>query len=108
MIKMIIKMDDDKIRSHNDYTPDRVYSALDRIFFKKGMERTDTDRGIEYIGPGKAADFAHFGNIILGLKEKPWFMDNASTWLFCNSDDSDNPEDFSEEDLLLHYGRVAS
>ena len=35
-----------------------------------------------------------------------WFMDNANTWLYCNSDDSDNPKDFNEEDLLIHYGKV--
>lgn len=107
MIKMIIKMDDDRIRSHAEYTLDKVYSALDRIFSQKGMKRTDTERGIEYKGLGSNSDFAHFGNIILGLKEKSWFMDNAATWLFCNSDDMDDPEDFSEEDLLMHYGKKA-
>lgn len=34
-------------------------------------------------------------------------MDNANTWLYCNSDDSDDPNDFNEEDLLAHYGKKA-
>ncbi len=44
---------------------------------------------------------------MLGLKEQNWFMDNAVTWLYCNSDDSDDPDDFDEEDLLVHYGKKA-
>lgn len=30
-------------------------------------------------------------------------MDNASSWLLYESDDSDNPDDFYVEDLLEHY-----
>ena len=35
MIKMIIKMNDDRLKNQTEYSPDRVYSALDRIFKKK-------------------------------------------------------------------------
>ena len=35
MIKMIIKMDDDRIRSHAEYTSDKEYSTLDRVFSKE-------------------------------------------------------------------------
>lgn len=30
-------------------------------------------------------------------------MDNVTVWLLCDSDDSDRPDDFNEEDLLNHY-----
>ena len=106
MIKMIIKMDEEKICTSDQYTIEQVYQALDRIFSDKGMDRTDTDRGIEYVGHDRSTDFAYFGKIMLGLKDQPWFMDNAHMWLYCNSDDSDNPMDFNEEDLLIHYGNV--
>ena len=104
MIKMVIKMDEKKIGASKEYTVQRVYDALDRIFASKGMERVDTERGMEYIGHDRPTDFAYFGKIMLGLKEQPWFMDNVQTWLYCNNDDSDNPEDFNEEDLMIHYG----
>ena len=103
MIKMVIKMNEEKISTSKEYTVERIYQALDRIFSNKGMDRTDTDRGIEYVGHDRPTDFAYFGKIMLGLKDQPWFMDNAKTWLYCNSDDSDNPTDFNEEDLLDHY-----
>ena len=108
MIKMVIKMNEEKISTSKEYTVERIYQALDRIFSNKGisnkgMDRTDTDRGIEYVGHDRPTDFAYFGKIMLGLKDQPWFMDNAKTWLYCNNDDSDNPTDFNEEDLLDHY-----
>ncbi len=105
MIKMIIEMNEEKISSSTEYTVDKIYAALDRIFTGKGMDRYDTDRGIEYVGHERSTDFAYFGKIMLGLKEQAWFMDNAKTWLYCNSDDSDDPTEFNEEDLLVHYGR---
>jgi len=105
MIKMIIKMNDDKLNTQTEYSAQKVYSALDRIFEKNGMERIDTNKGIEYCGHDNPSDFGLFGQIMTGLKKQSWFMDNAVTWLFCNNDDVDDPNDFSEEDLLVHYGR---
>ena len=37
--------------------------ALDSIFSKYGMDRTETDRGIEYVGHNRPTDFAYFGKI---------------------------------------------
>ena len=105
MIKMIIKMNDERIKTQNEYTPEKVYSTLDRIFEQNGMDRIVTNKGVEYCGHDKPTDFGYFGQIMIGLKKQPWFMDNATTWLFCNNDDVDDPNDFSEEDLLVHYGK---
>jgi hypothetical protein len=33
------------------------------------------------------------------LGQKPWFMDNVKTWLYFNSEDSDDPNDFLVEDF---------
>ncbi len=34
-------------------------------------------------------------------------MDNADKWLYCNNDDSDDPNEFNVEDLLVHYREKA-
>lgn len=104
MIKMIIKMNEDRIEMSNKYSLERIYAALDRIFTEKGMDRVNSSAGIEYMGHERSSDFASFGKIMLGLKEQAWFMDNADKWLFCSNDDSDDPSDYNEEDLLVHYG----
>ncbi len=103
MIKMIIRLDEEKILRNQDYSKDRILAALDRIFAKTGMSRVDTLRGTEYCGQGISSDFARFGKIMLGLKEQDWFMDNAKDWILCNSDDSEDPNEFEEEDLMAHY-----
>jgi hypothetical protein len=37
------------------------------------------------------------------LKDEEWFIDNLKSWLWFNSDDSADPNDFSIEDLKAHY-----
>lgn len=107
MIKMLIKMNDDKLSIEENLSA-RAYTALDRIFTTKGMERLDTDEGIEYIGHEKSTDFAQFAKIMIGLKNQKWFMDNVDKWLYLCSDDSDSPDDYNVEDLLEHYKEAIS
>ncbi len=102
MIKMIIRMNDNKIEIEKKYTLERVYAGLDRIFAGYGYSREDVDGNLEYKGSCDPRDFAKFGRIYNGLRKQEWFSENVSTWLLCNSDDVDDPEDFSVEDLL-HY-----
>ncbi len=107
MIKMIIKMNEDKISKSGKYSIEQIYLALDRIFLQKGLQKKDTSLGIEYCGHDNPADFACFGKIMLGLKDQNWFMDNADKWLYCSNDDSDDPRIFNDEDLLKHYKNKA-
>ena len=108
MIKMIIQMNNEKIMEKGEYSPEQIIAALDRIFFQKGIDKKELDLDIiEYVGHDNPTDFANFGKIMLGLKDQDWFMDNAKEWFYCSNDDSDDPEDFEKEDLLVHYGRKA-
>ena len=66
---MTIRMNEEKISTSSEYTVEHIYQALDSIFSKYGMDRTETDRGIEYVGHNRPTDFAYFGKIMLGLKE---------------------------------------
>ena len=107
MIKMFIKLNEEKIKKSERYSLDKIYSALDRIFREKGLKKVMASNGIEYYGSDRPVDFAYFGKIILGLKNQEWFMDNVSEWLFCSNDDTDDDSIFNQEDLLVHYGRKA-
>lgn len=104
MIKMIIKMNDDKIIETNEYTLERVYSGLDRIFAQFGYNSEEVGGNLEYKGSGDPSDFGKFGRIYNGLRKQTWFINNATTWLLCNSDDVEDPNDFSVEDLLNYDG----
>jgi hypothetical protein len=103
MLKIKVVMDDDKIRRERLYDLEKVHRAVDSVFvgdygFIKG------DGGF-FIESGKKDDFVDFFDAILFLKDESWFMDNVKTWLWYNSDDSSNPEDFAIDDIKEHYLR---
>ncbi len=104
VIKMIIKMNNEKIKAENEYTLDRVYSGLTRIFKQFGYSGVEIDGNLEYKGNSDPRDFGKFGCIYNGLRKQTWFINNAYTWLLCNSDDVEDPNDFSVEDLLSYDG----
>ena len=104
MLKMIIRMDDNKINIEKKYRLDGIYSTIDSTFDKMGLPRMeDTSGSLVYRDNGHARDYGRFGKIVNAFKKQAWFMDNVAVWLLCDSDDSDSPDDFNEEDLLHHY-----
>ena len=104
MIKMLIKMDEAKIKAMNEYTLERVYSGLDNAFSHFGFHGVIENGYREYIGNCDPSDFGKFGRIYNGLRKQSWFMDNVQEWFLCNSDDVDDSNDFSVEDLLGYDG----
>ena len=104
MLKMIIRMDDNKINIEKKYRLDGIYKTIDNAFFKMGLPRMEDASGsLVYRDNGRTTDYGRFGKIVNTLKRQPWFMENVVEWLFCDSDDSDSPDEFNEEDLLNHY-----
>lgn len=104
MLKMIIRMDDDKINIEKKYRLDGIYSVIDDTFAKMGFPRVEDSSGdLIYCDNGLAQDYSRFGKVVNMLKKQTWFMENVVVWRFCDSDDSDSPNDFNEEDLLKHY-----
>ena len=104
MLKMMIRMDDDKITTEKKYHLDSIYSTINNTFLMVGLPRIEDDSGaLVYRDCGRARDFSLFGKIVNTLKKQTWFMDNVAVWRLYDSDDSDSPEDFNEEDLLTHY-----
>jgi len=97
MIKMQIIMDDAKILQEKKYSLEKIYAALDDYFINK-LHINKGDDGF-YIGSGAKGDFGNFGLAMWTLGKKAWFMDNVTTWLYFNSEDSDDPNDFVIEDF---------
>ena len=104
MLKMMIRMNDDKIIKEKKYHLDGIYSTINNTFLTMGFPRVeDGSDALVYRDCGRARDFRLFGKIVNTLKKQTWFMDNVAVWRLYDSDDSDSPEDFNEEDLLTHY-----
>lgn len=97
MIKMQIIMDEEKIISEKKYNLAKIYETLDDYFVNQLRIPKEND-GF-YVGSGAKGDFGNFGLAMWTLGKKAWFMDNVATWLYFNSEDSDNPDDFVVEDF---------
>ena len=104
MIKMMVKMNEDRIKSINEYSLERVYSGLDNVFAKFGIRGEIVNGYHEYKGNNDPSDFGKFGRIYNGLRKQSWFADNVKEWYLYNSDDVENADDFSVEDLLSYDG----
>ena len=97
MIKMQIIMDEGKIIKEKKYSLDKINETLDR-FFLENLHLTKGENGF-YLGSDAKSDFGNFGRAMWTLGKKPWFLENVEAWLYFNSDDSDDPNDFVIEDV---------
>ncbi len=104
MLKMIIRMDEKKIHVEKKYCLEEMYDLLDHAFDEMGLPKVpDAAGNLIYTDRGRSVDYGNFGVLVNALKKQSWFMDNVAVWTLLDSDDSDDPDDFCEEDLLLHY-----
>ena len=104
MIKMLIKMDDNRIKAANNYSLEQLNNGLDNAFAKYGIQGEVINGYREYKGNNEPADFGKFGRLYNGLRKQSWFTDNIEEWYLYNSDDVENADDFSVEDLLNYDG----
>lgn len=109
MLKLVIKLDEGKILADERYKVESIYQALEKVFLNYNLKKTqEPDGTICFVGNGNPKDYGAFGCIITSLKEKAWFMDYVTKWVWYNSDDGENEDDFAVEDVLYHYTRKFS
>jgi len=90
-------MDEEKILQEKKYSLEKIQNTLDDYFVNQ-LHVTKSENGF-YIGTGAKSDFGNFGLAMWTLGKKAWFMDNVKTWLYFNSEGSDDPNDFAIEDF---------
>ena len=109
MLKLEIKMDEDKILADQKYRVESIYQALEQAFARYKLGKTkEPDGTLCFVGNGNPKDYGAFGCIITSLKEKAWFMDYVTKWIWHNSDDGETEDDFTVEDVLYHYTKKLS
>lgn len=109
MLKLEIKLDEDKIREQGKYTPDSLYQTLIQAFAKQQIDHTTAlDGTLSFVGRGHARDYGCFGKLITTLKQQMWFMEYVTKWIWYNSDDGEDENDFAIEDVLKHYTNRSS
>jgi virulence-associated protein VapD len=94
---MQIQMDVPKINRERRYNAHKMQHSIDKFMVDKlGLQKAS---GGFYLGSGNGKDFSMFGIAFNTLRKKDWFTDNVKTWLYFNSDASDDPSDFAIEDF---------
>ena len=92
MLKMLIELDENKLLTEKKYDLESIKQIIHDSCATRGIYM---DNEGFYVG----GTFGKFGGLILGLSKEEWFMENVSKWLWYNSDESNNPEDFIIEDI---------
>lgn len=109
MLKLEIKMDENKILDEQKYKVESIYRTLEQAFSRyKLKSMQEPDGTLWFMGNGNPKDYGAFGCIITSLKDKAWFMDYVTKWVWYNSDDGENEDDFAVEDVLYHYTKKLS
>lgn len=109
MLKLEIKIDKREIEIEKKYSVQSIINAIDGTFLKYQFRKEELEDGtLCYYGNGMARDYGVFGRIITSLKDKDWFMRYLIKWIWYNSDDGENENDYSIEDVLYHYTKRES
>lgn len=97
MLKLEIVLDKEKIEAEGKYDWVAMQAILDEIFKQQGLIKSDV--GI-YVGSGSSNDFTNFWRITWAIAETECFMNNVKKWVWYNSDDSKDENDFAAEDII--------
>ncbi len=82
---------------------------MDKLFLDCDFNKTNLPDGtICYSGKGKKYDYGNFGHLIITLKTKEWFLPYLEKWLWYNSDEGVNENDYTIEDVLYFYTKKES
>ena len=80
MIKMKIKINEEKVKQSGKYNVNDIYTKLDTLAQKIGiMEKEGQNL---YVGSKYQDDFAKFGRFIIDLTSSEWFTPYVGEWLW--------------------------
>lgn len=109
MLKIEIKLNEKLVEEEGKYTLLSIYQTLDNLFSKYDFRKSNLPDGtISYCGNGKKQDYGAFGHLIITLKTKQWFVPYLEKWLWYNSDDGIDENDYAIEDILYFYTKRES
>lgn len=96
MVRMIIRMNEEKILRENQYDIDDIYRVLHEVCEEEGLIEEEGEKNeIIYRGCGDDKDLARVFLATEGLDSADWFLDNCSYWHVV--------DDNEDEDWLAHY-----
>lgn len=109
MLKIEMKLNEDKIQKDNKYNLESILKKIDCAFGYYDFRKEKlADGTICFYGRGRRHDYASFGRLIINLKNEDWFVSNVTKWLWFNSDRGQSEDDYSVEDILYYFTKKES
>ena len=109
MLKLEIKLNERLVEQEAKYPLQSIYQTLDKMFGKYNLSKSIlVDGTVCYRGSGNNQDYGAFGLLITTLKDKEWFVPYLEKWLWYNSDDGIDENDYTIEDVLYFYTKKES
>ena len=100
MIKMLIQLDEERIKADDEYDLQEMWQAIDELFEDvKCIKEVQPDGSVMYSGNPKRDNYlADFGYVYLSLKNWDFFAQYCSKWIWYENEEDELS--FSDEDLL--------
>lgn len=99
MMKMLIKLDEERIKADGKYDLADMWRKIDEQFEKACTKEVQPDGAALYSGDPNSDYFTCIGLAYLLLRKQQWFAKYCSEWIMLsNEDDEDLP--LADENLL--------
>ena len=99
MMKMLIKLDEERIKAEGKYDLADMWRKIDEQFEKACTKEVQPDGAALYSGDPNSDYFTCISLAYIRLSEQEWFAKYCSKWIwYDNDDDEDLP--LSDEDIL--------
>lgn len=92
MMKMLIKLDEAKIRREGIYNVEKLWQIIDGYFNRYGcIKEIQEDKAVMYSGnPNSNNLMSDFTFAYIHLSEKKWFAEYCCKWIWLDNEDDEN------------------
>lgn len=90
MMKMLIKLDEDRIKSDGKYDLADMWRVIDRQFNNGCVKEVQPDGAVMYSGEIDKDYFTRISVAYLFLKRQSWFGQYCCKWIWYDNDDNES------------------
>lgn len=99
MMKMLIQLDEERVRQDGKYRVEDMWRVIDKRFAGECIKEIQSDGSVMYAGDPHKDYFTRINLATFYLKRQKWFADYCIKWIwYDNDDDEDLP--FQDIDVL--------
>lgn len=101
MMKMEIKLDEERIKRDGEYDVAELWASIDKEFENACTKEVQADGSVMYVGIPDKDYYTDFATGYMILSEVKPVLKYCIKWIWYDNDD-DESLPFDEEDIILH------